>query len=191
MLTNTLLVQQPLQAKNNAMASKKKNLSQQKKPVLKKTGSLHIGIVVSEWNEEVTYALRDAAIETLVECGILKKNIHVHEVPGSFELPGGAQILMRNLPLSAVICLGCVIQGETRHFEFISQAVAQGIMNLGIQEEIPVIFGVLTTDTYQQAVDRAGGKHGNKGVEAAVAAVKMIQLSDKLYDSFDFDAFTK
>jgi 6,7-dimethyl-8-ribityllumazine synthase len=168
------------------MASKKKNLSQHNKPVLKKTGSLHIGIVVSEWNPEVTHALRDGAIDTLVECGVLKKNIHVHFVPGSFELPLGAQILMKNLPLSAVICLGCVIQGETRHFDFISQAVAQGIMNLGIQEEKPVIFGVLTTDTYQQAVDRSGGKHGNKGVEAAVAALKMILLNDELDDSFDY-----
>lgn len=171
------------------MATKKKNLSQHKKPVLKKTGSLHIGIVVSEWNEEITHALRDGAVETLVACGVQKKNIHVHMVPGSFELPGGAQILMRNLPVSAVICLGCVIQGETRHFDFISEAVANGIMDLGLREEKPVIFGVLTTDTYQQALDRSGGKHGNKGVEAAVAAVKMIQLNDTLCDSFDFPAY--
>jgi len=168
------------------MATKKKNLSQHKKPVLSSTGSLHIGIVVSEWNEEVTYALRDGAISTLLECGIQKENIHVHTVPGSFELPMGAKILMRNIPLAAVICLGCVIQGETRHFEFISQAVAQGAMNLGLEEEKPVIFGVLTTDTYEQALERAGGKHGNKGVEAAVAAVKMIKLSSDLIDSFDF-----
>lgn len=171
------------------MSPKKKNLSQHKKPVLNSTGSLHIGIVVSEWNEEVTYALRDGALSTLIECGILKENVHVHYVPGSFELPMGAQILMRNLPVSAVICLGCVIQGETRHFEFISQAVAQGVMKLGLDEEKPVIFGVLTTDTYEQAIDRSGGKHGNKGVEAAVAALKMITLNDELYDSFDFDRY--
>lgn len=168
------------------MSPKKKNLSQHKQPVLNSTGSLHIGIVVSEWNEEVTYALRDGAIATLLECGVPKENIHVHSVPGSFELPMGAQMLLRNMPLAAVICLGCVIQGETRHFEFISNAVAQGVIDLGLKEEKPVIFGVLTTDTFQQALDRAGGKHGNKGVEAAVAAINMIKLNDDLADSFDY-----
>lgn len=160
------------------MSSKKKNLSDYTRPVLKTTGSLHIGVVVSDWNPEVTHALRDGAVETLRECGIPAENIHVHNVPGSFELPLGARILLNNLPLSAVICLGCVIQGETRHFEFICNAVAQGIMDLGLEEGKPVIFGVLTTQNFEQALDRAGGKHGNKGVEAATAALQMIQLNE-------------
>ncbi len=141
---------------------------------------MHIGLVVSDWNPEVTHALRDGALETLRECGIQAENIHVYNVPGSFELPLGARMLLNNLPLSAVICLGCVIQGETRHFEFICNAVAQGIMDLGLEEGKPVIFGVLTTNTYEQARDRAGGKHGNKGVEAAVAALRMIQLNESI-----------
>ena len=162
------------------MTVKKTNLSQHKKPVLTETGSLHIGIVVSEWNEEVTYALRDGAIETLLENGIKSSHIHVHEVPGSFELPSAAKYLIDSRRVSAVICLGCVIQGETRHFEFICQAVSQGIMDLALREGVPVIFGVLTTNTMEQALARSGGVHGNKGVEAAVAALKMIALKSDI-----------
>jgi len=137
--------------------------------------SNRIAIVVSQWNEEITDSLYSSAFESLVSHGIEKKNIVRKDVPGSFELSLGAQ-RMAGDSFDAVICLGCVIQGETRHFEFICQSVAQGLKDVALKYDKPVIFGVLTTDTYQQAVDRAGGKHGNKGEEAAITALKMIDL---------------
>jgi 6,7-dimethyl-8-ribityllumazine synthase len=167
------------------MAAKKKNLSEYKQPVLKQTGSLQIGILVSEWNEEITHALCDGAVKTLVKHGVKKKNIFIEEVPGSYELPLAAQMMAEYRYVDAILCLGCVIQGETRHFEFISQAVAHGVMNVGLEQKIPVVFGVLTTDNYQQAKERAGGKHGNKGVEAAAAALKMIALHEHFMDTFE------
>ena len=136
-----------------------------------------VAIVVSKWNPTVTGALKDAAIRTLVTAGLKAKNILAYDVPGTFELPSGAQIVIEGSPeVDAVICLGCVVQGETRHFEFINQAVAQGIKDVSLKYRMPVIFGVLTPDTDQQALDRAGGKYGNKGEEAAVAALEMIDL---------------
>ncbi|MCB0494803.1 MAG: 6,7-dimethyl-8-ribityllumazine synthase [Cyclobacteriaceae bacterium] len=160
------------------MASNLKNLSEYSE---RNTGSVFdkkFGIVVSEWNDEVTGALLEGAIETLKEQGAQKKNIKVHYVPGSFELPLGAQFLAQNKKFDAVICLGCVIQGETRHFDFICDAVAQGICNVGLKYNKPVVFGVLTTDNLQQALDRAGGKHGNKGEAAAITAVKMLGFNN-------------
>lgn len=139
-----------------------------------------VGIVVSKWNSGITETLYKGAIKVLKAAGIKSKNIVRADVPGSFELPFGAQALMDKIIVDkgewpdAVICLGCVIQGETRHFEFISQAVADGVMKLSLDTGIPVIFGVLTPDNDQQAKDRAGGKHGNKGEEAAVAALELI-----------------
>lgn len=156
------------------MASNLKNLSDYS---ARNTGSVSgkkFGIVVSEWNDEITGALLEGALETLKEQGVKKNNIAVHYVPGSFELPFGAQLLAQNKKLDAVICLGCVIQGETRHFDFICDAVANGVCNVGLKYNKPVVFGVLTTNTVQQALDRAGGKHGNKGEEAAITAVKML-----------------
>ena len=136
-----------------------------------------VAIVVSKWNTTVTGALKDAAQRTLVTAGVKAKNITVYDVPGTFELPTGAQLVIEGSPeVDAVICLGCVVQGETRHFEFINQAVAQGIKDVSLKYKLPVIFGVLTPDTDQQALDRAGGKYGNKGEEAAVAALEMIDL---------------
>ena len=137
--------------------------------------SSRIGIVVSEWNDEITESLFSSAYQTLVSHGLNKENIIRLNVPGSFELSLGAQ-KMASQDYDGVICLGCVIQGETRHFEFICQSVAQGLKDVALKFDKPVIFGVLTTDTYQQAVDRAGGKHGNKGEEAALTALKMIDL---------------
>jgi 6,7-dimethyl-8-ribityllumazine synthase len=119
-------------------------------------------------------------VQTLLNNGVSETNIHVSQVPGTFELTLGAQLLAENINLDAVIVLGCVIQGETRHFDFICQGVTQGITDLNIKYNIPFIFGVLTTDTMQQAQDRAGGKHGNKGDEAAYTALKMIDLQKKL-----------
>jgi 6,7-dimethyl-8-ribityllumazine synthase len=147
-----------------------------------KTKSLDctIGIVWAEWNTEITAALKDGAVKTLLENGVNKKNIKIKTVPGAFELTLGAQWMAELAEVDAVICIGCVIQGETKHFDFICQAVAQGITNLNREFSMPFVFGVLTTDNMQQAVDRAGGKHGNKGDEAAITALKMLALEDEL-----------
>jgi 6,7-dimethyl-8-ribityllumazine synthase len=158
------------------MSFKKTNLSEGKAFSVKNTEKMRIGILVSEWNEEITSALLNGALTTLEKYGVPVSNIIVRRVPGSFELTAGASMMADALELHAIICLGCVIQGETRHFEFISYAVANGITQVSIHYNIPVIFGVLTTDTYQQAMDRSGGKHGNKGDEAAVTAIKMADL---------------
>ena len=156
------------------MATSLKNLSDQslKEPVdiSKKT----FGIVVSEWNDEITESLYEGAYSTLVSNGADKERIIRKNVPGSFELTLAAQWMAQEKDVDAVICLGCVIQGETRHFDFICDAVAQGITNVGLKYNKPVIFGVLTPDNMQQALDRAGGKFGNKGDEAAITAVKML-----------------
>ena len=136
-----------------------------------------IVIVASKWNPEVTDALTEGARRTLIAAGTPAKNIVVYRVPGSYELPSAAQFVIEGNPgLDAVICLGCVVQGETKHFDFINQAVAQGIKDVSLKYNMPVIFGVLTPDTLQQALDRAGGRLGNKGEEAAVAALEMIDL---------------
>lgn len=163
------------------MAVKKTNLSDYNGTVIENTEEMRIGILVSQWNPEVTTALLEGALDTLKKHGVRKSNILVHYVPGSFELTAAASLMAGgSFRPHAVICLGCIIQGETRHFEFIAQAVANGIANVGIQHQLPVIFGVLTTDTHQQAIDRSGGKHGNKGDEAAVAAMQMVALSREL-----------
>ena len=134
-----------------------------------------IGIVVAEWNDGITESLYSSAVDALLSRGISKENIVRKNVPGSFELSLGAQ-RMASDSYDVVICLGCIVQGETRHFEFICQSVVQGLKDVALKFNKPVIFGVLTTDTYQQALDRAGGKHGNKGEEVALTALKMIQL---------------
>ena len=138
--------------------------------------NMKFGIVVSEWNYEVTGALAHGAVETLKKHGVKDDNIIVKHVPGSFELTLGGQLFAENTDVDAVLLLGCVIQGETRHFDFICQGVSQGATHLNMKFNLPVIFGVLTTDNQQQALDRAGGKHGNKGDEAAVTAIKMVAL---------------
>jgi 6,7-dimethyl-8-ribityllumazine synthase len=139
----------------------------------------NFGIVVAEWNREVTQLLENGAVSFLKDAGAPQANITVIRVPGSFELTGGAVLLTSQKTFDAVICLGCVIQGETRHFEFICNAVAQGLTDVGIRFQIPVIFGVLTTDSLEQALERSGGKHGNKGEEAAATAIIMADLFDK------------
>jgi 6,7-dimethyl-8-ribityllumazine synthase len=163
------------------MSKKKQNLSEFKAFSHSLSLKTRFGIIVSEWNLEITDALCNGAIETLIQQGFKKSSILIHKVPGSFELPLGAQYLIENLEVDAVICLGCVIQGETRHFEFICQAVSQQIARLNIDYNLPVIFGLLTTDNIEQAKARAGGKHGNKGVEVAIAAIKMLQLRDSIF----------
>ncbi|MFK7921781.1 MAG: 6,7-dimethyl-8-ribityllumazine synthase [Bacteroidia bacterium] len=134
-----------------------------------------IAIIVSKWNPEITEALKLGALSVLKEAGV--KKIDVHYVPGSYELTAAAHLVLTyKSKLDGVICLGCVIQGETRHFDFICDAVAHGITNVSLKHRKPVIFGVLTPDTQQQALDRAGGKYGNKGEEGAVALLEMIDL---------------
>ncbi len=139
-----------------------------------------IGIITSEWNDEVTGILFEGCISSLKAAGVRKKNITELKVPGSFELPSAAKLLAESKRLDAVICLGSIIKGETRHDEYLAQAVAKGIMDLNLRYNIAFIFGVLTTDNIQQAHDRAGGAHGNKGVEAAVTALRMIALKKSL-----------
>jgi 6,7-dimethyl-8-ribityllumazine synthase len=138
--------------------------------------NMRFGIVVSEWNFQITSALAEGAVNTLKRHGVRDEDIMVKYVPGSFELPLGAQYFAEMENVDAVILLGCVIQGETRHFDFICQGVTQGTVELNLKYNKPFIFGILTTENEQQALDRSGGKHGNKGDEAAVTAIKMVYL---------------
>jgi 6,7-dimethyl-8-ribityllumazine synthase len=133
-------------------------------------------IIVSEWNDAVTGSLFEGAFNTLIQSGVKKEYIFRRDVPGSFELSLGAQLSASQDDIDAVICLGCVIRGETSHYEYICQSVAQGLKDVALKFNKPVIFGVLTTDNMQQALDRAGGKYGNKGEESAMAAIKMLRL---------------
>ena len=158
------------------MASSEKNLSDVKISKTKNVGRLKVGIVVSEWNEQVTESLYAGAHKTLSDAGITRDNIERMDVPGSFELSLGAQWMAERKEIDAVICLGCVIQGDTKHFDFICDAVAHGITNVGLKYNKPVIFGMLTTNDMKQALDRAGGKHGNKGDEAAATALGMLAV---------------
>jgi 6,7-dimethyl-8-ribityllumazine synthase len=162
------------------MASTHQNLSSYDKNQLNDGSSFSFGVVVSEWNRDITNALFEGCLSTLKEHGVMEENIfHVH-VPGSFELTSGAKMLISSKLPDAVICLGCVIKGETRHDEYINLAVANGLTNLSLASGVPCIFGLLTTENMQQAKDRAGGAHGNKGVEAAVTALKMASLKREL-----------
>jgi 6,7-dimethyl-8-ribityllumazine synthase len=133
-------------------------------------------IVVAEWNEEITEALYEGAVSSLLAHGVKKQNLIRKNVPGSFELTLGAQWMADKKDIAAVLCLGCVIQGDTPHFDYICQAVAYGITEVNLKSKKPVIFGVLTTLTQEQALERAGGKLGNKGEEAALTALKMLNF---------------
>ncbi len=158
------------------MASALKNLSTYDDSNIPSADAKTFAIVVADWNRDITHALYEGCLETLKKHGAAEENIHVVQVPGSFELPAAARIIAGRENPDVVICLGCVIKGETQHDEYINNAVAQGLVNLSIATGRPFIFGVLTPNTHQQALDRAGGKHGNKGVEAAVTALRMAEL---------------
>lgn len=162
------------------MSSQHKNLSDISGTQVPSASAYRFGIIVSEWNAEITDALYQGAYNTLINNGANAQNIVTFPVPGSFELSSAADILLKNRNVDAVICLGCVIQGETRHFDFICSAVANGITNVALKYNKPVVFGVLTTNTMQQAIERAGGIHGNKGDEAAVTAIKMVRFSETI-----------
>jgi len=169
-----------LQKQTNMGKAKKTNLSELREVKLKELDNIKIGIVTAKWNEKITSALTKDCKQTLLEYGITVENIIKITVPGSFELPMGAKLLLSREKLDAVICLGCVIQGETPHNEYINQSVAHGLMNLSLASGKPCIFGVLTPRNMEQAQERAGGKHGNKGVEAALTALEMIELEQRL-----------
>jgi 6,7-dimethyl-8-ribityllumazine synthase len=139
-----------------------------------------VAVVVAEWNNEVTFRLRDGAISSLKKHGVKENDISVHYVPGAFELTLGAEWCGTAENIDAVICIGCVIKGDTPHFDFICQGVTYGLTELNISLSKPVIFAVLTTNNLQQAMERAGGVHGNKGDEAAITALKMLGLRDEL-----------
>lgn len=156
---------------------KKTNLSDYNPAAVPDGSPYTIAVVAAEWNPEVTDAMLNGAVDTLLQHGVKEENLIVRRVPGTYELTCAANLLIDDV--DAVICIGCVIQGETRHFEFICQAVSQGLTNLSIHTSKPVIFSVLTTDNMQQALDRAGGKHGNKGVEGAITALKMCKFAEE------------
>jgi len=138
--------------------------------------SMKFGIVLAEWNSSVTEAMLCGAINTLKECKVKEENIIVKYVPGSIELTAGAKLFAELTDVDAVISIGCVIEGETKHFDYVCESVVYGITELNLKYSIPFIFCVLTTHTLQQALDRAGGKHGNKGSECALTAVRMVEL---------------
>ncbi|KAA2215539.1 6,7-dimethyl-8-ribityllumazine synthase [Maribacter flavus] len=158
------------------MATENKNLSEYDKDTIPNAKHLRFGIVVSEWNSNITEGLYQGAETALLDCGAQASNIIRWNVPGSFELTYGCKKLIQQEKPDAVIAIGSVIQGETKHFDFVCSATAQGIKDLNVQLNVPVIFCVLTDNTMQQAIDRSGGKHGNKGAEAAIAAIKMAVL---------------
>jgi len=160
------------------MATENNNLSDYDKATIPNAKNFRFGIVVSEWNDSITEGLYQGAFNTLIENGVPIENIIRWDVPGSYELIYGSK-KMQEQHVDAVIAIGSVIQGETKHFDFVCQAVSQGIKDLNILHNIPVIFCVLTDTNLQQAIDRSGGKHGNKGTEAAVAAIKMADLNRK------------
>ena len=160
------------------MTKKNTNLSHFNKEEVPNAKGLTFGIVVSEWNGNITEGLYKGATDALIECGANANDIVRYNVPGSYELVFGAKIAAKNKP-DAIICLGSVIQGETKHFDFVCNAVAMGIKDLNISLDIPVIFGVLTDNTMDQAKNRSGGKYGNKGIEAAITAIKMAVLNGK------------
>lgn len=160
------------------MATVYHNLSEYDITSVPDASEMKFGIVVSEWNENITAALLHGAEETLKKHGAKPENITVYTVPGSFELIYGAAKLVHSGKVDAVIVLGCVVRGDTPHFDYVCAGTTQGIASLNAQGNIPVIFGLITTDTMQQAEDRAGGIHGNKGDECAVTAIKMVDFAD-------------
>ena len=170
-----MLLSEKQRLQTTKMATANKNLSDYDKTTIPNANNLRFGIVVSEWNESITEGLYQGAYDALIDCGASPENIRRWNVPGSFELIYGSK-RMQQENVDAVIAIGSVIQGETKHFDFVCEGVTQGIKDLNIMHDVPVIFCVLTDNTLQQAIERSGGKHGNKGTEAAIAAIKMASL---------------
>ncbi|MDL2257027.1 6,7-dimethyl-8-ribityllumazine synthase [Bacteroidales bacterium OttesenSCG-928-I14] len=159
------------------MATEFHNLSEYDFNSIPDASEMRFGIIVSEWNPEITLKLKEGAYETLIKHGAKPENITVAYVPGSFELVYAAKRMIESVRPDAIIGLGCVIRGETPHFEYVCSAVTQGYASINATGDIPCIFGLLTNDTMQQSIDRAGGKLGNKGTEAAITAIKMVQFA--------------
>ncbi|MBQ4276672.1 MAG: 6,7-dimethyl-8-ribityllumazine synthase [Bacteroidaceae bacterium] len=161
------------------MATRNHNLSDYDINSVPAANGMKVGIVVSEWNDNVTGALLHGAVSTLTKHGVAETDIHIETVPGSFELIHGS-MLMSQTGVDAVIAIGCVIRGDTPHFDYICQGTTQGLAQLNLTGPVPVIYGLITTNNMEQALDRCGGRLGNKGDECAVTAIKMIALSRKL-----------
>jgi len=155
---------------------KKTNLSKYNEDAIGDISEFKFAIIVADWNPEITHSMYNAAKETLIKHGAEEQNMSITQVPGTFELPAAARIIAKRDSPDVIICIGCVIKGETAHNEYISNAVAQGLIQLSIVSGKPCIFGVLTPNNMEQAKDRAGGKHGNKGIEAAITAIRMAEL---------------
>ena len=162
------------------MATSNKNLSAYDKSKIKSDADLRIGIVVSEWNDEITSNLCKGAVQTLLENNISRDNIKIQKVPGAFELPLGAQFLLKHQNFDGIITIGSVIQGEPKHFDFVCQGATDGIMRVMLDFNTPISFCVLTDNTREQSIARSGGKHGNKGIEAAVRLLQMITAHKSL-----------
>ena len=162
------------------MATAYRNLSSYDPDKIPEGKDMKIGIVVSEWNENITNALLEGAYKTLIKHGVKDENIIIDYVPGSFELIFGSRYMVEQKEIDAVIALGSVIRGDTPHFDYVCSGVTQGMADMNRMYDIPFIFGLLTTDTMQQALDRAGGMHGNKGDECAITAIKMIDFVCRL-----------
>lgn len=158
------------------MASALKNLSAYDASSMPDGAKFKIGIVLAEYHTDITHALYEGAVEILLAHGVKQENLHTVQVPGAFELPAGARLMSQKHKLDAVICIGCVITGETPHNEYINQSVANALQTMSVASGRPYIFGLLTPNTYEQAKARAGGEHGNKGVECATAALRMAAL---------------
>ena len=169
------------------MATVNKNLSEYDKNSIPNAKDIRFGIVVSEWNDSITEGLYRGAIEALLENQVPAQHIIRWNVPGSFELIYGSMKMLQTQNVDAVIAIGCVIQGQTKHFDFVCEGVTQGIKDLNVQTDIPVIFCVLTDNTMQQSIDRSGGIHGNKGTEAAIAAIKMAYIRQQASLSHQID----
>ena len=164
------------------MATSLKNLSAYDKHTIPNGADFRVGIVVSEWNDHITNNLLQGAVDTFLDNGVSEENIVIYRVPGAFELPLGAQWLLESGKVDGVIAIGVVIQGETRHFDFVCGGATQGIMDVTVKFNRPVSFCLLTDNTEQQSIDRSGGKHGNKGIECAVTLLKMIGLRKSIAD---------
>jgi len=163
------------------MATSEKNLSEFSREEIPNGADFKIGIVVSEWNTDITSNLLKGAKQTLLDAGVEEDNIVVKNVPGAFELPLGCQLLLESdEEIDGVIAIGCVIQGDTKHFDFVCNGATQGLMHVNLEYNTPVSFCLLTDNTKQQSIDRSGGKHGNKGIECAVACLKMVALQNSL-----------
>jgi len=169
------------------MATANKNLSNYDKNTIPNAKDFRFGIVVSEWNDKITEGLYNGAEAALLDCGATADNIIRWNVPGSFELIYGAKKMIETQKVDCVITIGCVIKGETMHFEFVCDGVTQGIKDLNVLSDVPTIFCLLTDNTEQQSIDRSGGIHGNKGTEAAIAAIKMAFLRQQSSNRYQFD----